>query len=204
MGLKIHLRTQEDFMKKIAIIGSPGSGKTTLAAGLFYHLKMMAEHVEMVPELIKYKVYKNINFELEGFDILNTLEQKEFEEIFESENAKNQIDFIICEAPLCNGYFYSSFYQKQLEFPILKKIAESKINTYDLMIFVERSPEAEYVSFGRKESFEQARKLEIHITEHLKELGYNKPIIRVNQATPIKDILNMISVHVGYKKQGEE
>lgn len=191
-------------MKKIAIIGSPGSGKTTLAAGLFYHLKIMGEHVEMVPELIKYKVYKNINFELEGFDILNTLEQKEFEEIFETENAKNQIDFIICEAPLCNGYFYASFYQKQLEYPILKKIAESKINSYDLMIFVERTPEAEYVSFGRKESFEQARTLEIHITEQIKELGYNKPIIRVNQSTSIEEILKTIGIHVGYNNQGEK
>lgn len=179
---------------KIAIIGSPGSGKTTLAAGLFYNLKILGEHVEMVPELIKYKVYKNINFELEGFDILNTLEQKEFEELFESETAKNQIDYVICEAPLCNGYFYSSFYDKQLEFPILKKIAQSKINTYDVMIFVERSPEAEYVSFGRKESFDQARKLEAHITDKMTELGFTKKVIRVTQATPISEILESIGL----------
>jgi dephospho-CoA kinase len=188
-------------MKKIAIIGSPGSGKTTLAAGLFYHIKIMGEHVEMVPELIKYKVYKNINFELEGFDILNTLEQKEFEEIFETDKAKEQIDYIICEAPLCNGYFYSSFYNKQLEFPILKKIAQSKINTYDLMIFVERTPESEYVSFGRKESFEQAKKLEDHITDKMAELGYTKKVIRVNQNTSINEILKEIGLDLNKLKK---
>lgn len=182
---------------KIAIIGSPGSGKTTLAAGLFYHLKILGEHVEMVPELIKYKVYKDIDFKVEGFDILNTLEQKEFEELFESDNAKSQIDYIICEAPLCNGYFYSSFYDKKLEFPILKKIAENKINSYDLMIFVERTPASEYVSFGRKESFEEAKKLEEHITQKLAELGYNKKLMRVNQSTSITEILQAI----GFKPQ---
>lgn len=181
-------------MMKIAIIGSPGSGKTTLSAGLFYNLKCLGEHVEMVPELIKYKVYKDINFEVEGFDILNTLEQKEFEELFETDSAKKQIDYVICEAPLCNGYFYSSFYDKQLEFPILKKIAESKINTYDIMLFVERIPENEYVTFGRKESFEQARILEEHIQNKLLELKYTHKIIRVNQKTPIKEILEKIGI----------
>lgn len=175
---------------KIGICGSPGSGKTTLSSGLFYFLKVMGVHVELVPELIKYKVYKNINFELEGFDILNTVEQKEFEEVFEK--AKNQIDVIICEAPLCNGYFYSSFYNKSLEFPILKKIAESKINSYDVMLFVERVPETEYVTFGRKESFDQARQLENHINNKLQELNYNKPVIKVTQKTPIEEILKKI------------
>jgi len=181
-------------MKKIAIVGSPGSGKTTLSAGLFYFLKTLGEHVEHVPELIKYKVYKNINFEAEGFDILNTLEQKEFEELFETEHAKKQIDYIICEAPLCNGYFYSSFYDKGLEYPILNKIAESKINTYDYMLFVERIPDSEYVNFGRKESFDQAKKLEQHIHQKLKELKYSNPIMVVNQKTDIEEILKFIGV----------
>src|SRR5690606_28860551 len=106
-------------------------GKTTLSSGLFYFLKILGINVEIVPELIKYKVYKDANFKVEGFDILNTLEQKDFEEIFEnSDKSRHKIDIIICEAPLCNGYFYSSFYSKDLEWPILKKIAEAKINTY--------------------------------------------------------------------------
>ena len=149
--------------------------------------------MEMVPELIKYKVYKNIPFGNDGFDIQNTLEQREFEEVFETPKAMAQIDYIICEAPLCNGYFYSSFYDKDLEVPILKKIAQSKINTYDLMVFVERADD-EYVSFGRKESFAQAKKLENHIKDKLKELDYQNDIIFVNQHTDIKDILSLLDV----------
>ena len=78
------------------------------------------------------------------------MEQKEFEEIFESDVATKQIDFLIYEAPLCNGYFYSSFYEKTLESPVLKRIAESKINTYDVILFVEMVQDIEYVSFGKR------------------------------------------------------
>lgn len=62
------------------------------------------------------------------------------------------------------------------------------------MLFVERIPENEYVTFGRKESFEQARILEEHIQNKLLELKYTHKIIRVNQKTPIKEILEKIGI----------
>lgn len=177
---------------KIAIIGAPGSGKTTLAAGLFYHLKISGENVEMVPELIKYKVYKNVVFKQDGFDILNTLEQKAFEETFETETAKKHIDKIICEAPLCNGYFYSSFYGKELEYPILKKIAADKINTYDIIIFVKKNKADKHIEFGRKENLETSLKFEEHIREKINDLDYKKQIIFVDQKTPMDELIKLI------------
>lgn len=181
-------------MFKIAVIGSPGSGKTTLSTGIFYHLKTIGEHAEMVPELIKYKVYKNLAFNLDGFDVQNTLEQREFEHSFDNEHARKQIDFLICEAPLCNGYFYSSFYEKTLESPILKKIAADNINNYDLIFFVERVAQDEYVTFGRKESQEQAMKLELHIKQKIKELGFANKMIQVTQATSIFEVLKHLGI----------
>lgn len=181
-------------VKKIAIVGSPGSGKSTLCAGIFYNLKILGEHVEMVPELIKYKFYKNLRFDIDGFDVQNTLEQKEFEETFETEKALAQLDYIICEAPLCNGYFYSSYYKKDLESPILKKIAQNKINSYDLIIFVQRSSSSEYITFGRKESLDQARELENHVHEKIKELGYKNKIMIVSQETNIKEVLKEMGI----------
>lgn len=174
-------------MKKIAIIGGPGAGKTTLSAGLFYELKIKRKNVELVPELIKFKVYKNEDFSKPGFDILNTLEQKNLEEGFSG----HPLDFLLCEAPLCNGYFYASFYKKNLEVPVLKEIAKDALNSYDLLLFVRREDE-EYFSLGRKETLNQALALESHILELLKEFNLKTPLHIVSAKTLLSDVVQIV------------
>lgn len=177
-------------MKKIALIGAPASGKTTIAAGLFYNLKILGKKVEVVPELIKHKVYQNLSFGADGFDIQNTLEQKALEENLQK--APN-LEFLICEAPLCNGFFYSSFYKKKEEWPILEKIAAKGINSYDLIIFVKHNIYKEdFETFGRKEDKKTALLLEKHIAKKIKSLKYTGPIVTITQATNIQNVLYSI------------
>lgn len=177
-------------MKKIAIIGAPGSGKTTIASGLFYNLKILGKKVELVPELIKYKVYRETGFETDGFDIQNTLEQKELEETI---SKAKDMEIVICEAPLCNGFFYSRFYNKKEEWPVLKKIAQKNIQSYDLVIFVEHVPYlTEYETFGRREDHSTSLKFQKFIGNKVKELKYTGPIIKVNQGTNIQKIVYSI------------
>jgi len=178
---------------KIAVIGSPGSGKTTLSNGIFYFLKKDGKHVEIVPELIKYKVYKGEVFSDDGFDIQNTLEQKNFEKIFDQAIKNGQLEYIICEAPLCNGYFYASFYKKKLERDVLKKIASESINSYDIILFVQTAPKAEYVTFGRKESKSKSRKLQAHIEKEFKKLGFKNDLYYITQQTDMEIVLDLIN-----------
>ena len=178
--------------QKIAIVGPPGAGKSTLAAGLFYNLKVMGMKVEWIPELIKTKVYEGVDFSKDGFDIANTLKQQSFEEIFEK--ARHKIDFLVIEAPLCNGYFYSSFYKKKDEAVILKKIAEKKINTYDIIFFMERLDSEKYVQFGRKESREESEQLQKHIKKELKNIDYKGKVVSVNLKTPISEVLKHLNL----------
>jgi nicotinamide riboside kinase len=179
---------------KIAVIGSPGSGKTTLSAGLFYKLKTIGKHAEFVPELIKYKVYRGEKFNQDGFDVVNTFEQKNFEKVFETARENKTLDYIICEAPLCNGYFYSSFYKKELEQLILRKIAVDAINNYDVILFVKIIEKAEYVEFGRKESKDQANQLQAHIEKEFAQLGFKNKLLIVNQKTEIDQILKDLGI----------
>ena len=46
-------------MKVINLFAGPGSGKSTTAAGLFYHLKTMNKKVEYVSEYAKDLIYEN-------------------------------------------------------------------------------------------------------------------------------------------------
>lgn len=172
---------------KIAIVGPPGSGKTTFCYGLYYFLRCMGKRVEFVPELIKYRVYKGEDFNKEGFDIWNNLEQRNFEEQFN--NAP--LDFIICEAPLCNGYFYTSFYEKVDEAAILKKIAKKTINNYDVVLKLHFKTDKEnYETFGRKESYEQSVKLNDHIFEEFSKLGFKNTVLDINDRNDIHKVLS--------------
>jgi nicotinamide riboside kinase len=179
---------------KIAIIGPPGAGKTTLSFGLTYKLKTLGKHTEHVPELIKTKVYSGEDFGADGFDIVNTFEQMRFEKVIDIARKNGQIDYIICEAPLCNGYFYSSFYGKKLEEHVLKKIAMDAMNNYDVILFVKMIEASEYVNFGRKESHEQALKLQSHIEKAFQDLGFKNKVISVTQKTDLDEILKLIGI----------
>ena len=174
---------------KIRIIGPPGAGKTTLAAGLFFHLKKMDKKIELVPELIKYKVYQGVDFNKTGFEIQNNIEQRIFEESFE--NASPPLDFILCESPLCNSYFYASYYNKEDEAKILKKIAKETINSYDLILQLPITLEdkEDYQSHGRIESYEQSLELNNYIFSEFKKLSYKNEVMIVDSRD---DILKLI------------
>lgn len=185
---------------KIGIIGPPGSGKTTICFGLYYYLRCMGHKVEFVPELVKYKVYNGEDFNVDGFDIANNLEQRKFEEQF----AKASLDFLICEAPSCNSYFYASFYEKEDEANILKKIAKKTINNYDVILKLHFSSTKDtYEQFGRKENYEQSKSLNDHIFSEFGKLGFKNTIIDIHSRGELFPILDKI-LQAKHEKQKNE
>lgn len=180
---------------KIAIIGPPGSGKTTFCWGLGFLLKKMGKKVELLPEMIKFEVYKGADFSKDGFDIRNTLSQRDIEDgVLRS---KNDFDYVICEAPLCNGYFYSLYYKKEEETEFLKKIAKKYISTYDVILRMPLGNKDDYQQFGRNESYEQTVDLDNLISKEIQKLNYKGKVIKIDDRN---DILGVISSLMEIKK----
>lgn len=175
---------------KIAIVGGPGSGKSTLTAGLFRALKLQGVAVEVVPELIKYKVYQGSDFTRPGFDISNTLEQQHLEDIFTRCLDSGKLQVALCEAPLCNGYMYASYYGKDAEIAVLKQIADLAMPTYSAVVLVHGSHH-EYQTLGRKEDRHQADEVHNHIIRRLEAWGIK--YIQVKATDSIAEVIGLLN-----------
>lgn len=185
---------------RIALVGPPGAGKSTLSTGLFHYMKRLGCNAELIQELVKFKVYRGVDFNEPGFDIQNTLEQKTYENVCHEGIAKGHLTHFITEGPLVNGYMYASFYEKHDEANILRLIANEAIVRYDVILLVSRGDHA-YVEFGRKETSEAASKLGIHIESAIQSLinqsGFKGKLLRVTSGTPLPVILG----ELGFSRQ---
>jgi len=173
---------------KIAIIGAPGTGKTTIASGIYYNLKVLNKgSVDLIPELAKYKIYQNLDFKQFGFDIQNAIQQKELQDVFE--NANPTLDIILTEAPLCVPYFYATFYNSKESIEFTKALA--KRYTYDKYILLKHSPNS-YETFGRNESFITSKQIEDHIDNTIRNELNVKSIYECTCYTDINNIIDYI------------
>lgn len=180
---------------KIAMIGAPGVGKTTVMEGLSYFLKRLGRHVVLVPELAKMKVYEGANFSQLGFDVANTLDQKKVEAVMDAAKARGEIETIITDGPLCNGWIYASFYNKELEAPVLREIARMAVGSYDRFILVEPASESpQFSTFGRNEDRETSLAIAAHIERQITPLGIADRVTRVNMFTPMRTLMSLAGV----------
>ena len=58
----------DDVNVKLAILGAPGSGKSTLSAGLLYFSKLFLFKADAVPEVAKWDYYKGVDFTSDEYE----------------------------------------------------------------------------------------------------------------------------------------
>jgi hypothetical protein len=164
-------------MKKvICLYGGPCSGKTTTAAGLFYHLKMMGYNCELNLEYVKNWIWEGREKE-EGDQTYFFAKQSRKERVL----MRNNLDFIITDSPLILTHFYGLQYDWM----------EQNFNTSEIMLkhhhefckkhgytvehfLLERS--SEYNPTGRDQDEAEAKLFDIKIRELLdsKKIRYTK------------------------------
>lgn len=146
----------------INIYGAPGCGKSTLAAGLFYKMKVNGFSVEIVSEYAKECVFE------ERFNIIK--EDQLY--IFANQNRKlfrlkDQYEYVIMDSPinLSNVYIQKdSFYNVKL----FEYLVNSTFYNYpNRNYFISLNENFNFENEGRVHSFEISKQLERTIRDML-------------------------------------
>ena len=153
-------------MKKaiiINLIGGPGSGKSTCAAGIFYKLKQMGYNCELVTEYAKDKVWEESLKVLDNqFYVFGKQHQRMF-------RLNDKVDFIITDSPLPISIIYNK--SDSLYFNDL--VIEQYNKFHNFMFFIKR-PEDTYQEEGRLQTRNEAEEIDKRIKDmmHKYEIPY--------------------------------
>lgn len=143
------------------LAGSPGAGKSTLAACVFAKLKMMGVNCELVTEFAKDKVWEKNNEALSNQIYIFA------KQYYRMSRCAGQVDVIVTDSPL----FLSPFYNKDPEIDEpLKQLVHVISERYDnLNYFLRRVKK--YNPVGRLQTEAESDQYGIKIKEMFKAYG---------------------------------
>jgi len=170
-------------MKVINIFAGPGCGKSTLSTEVFSALKKMHLKVEYVGEYAKDLIYEK------RFEKLNDYLYVFAEQHHRIHRLKNDIDYVICDGSFLLGNLHFNndcIYNEKL----FKSLVLETFNEYDNHNYFLKRGNTPYQSYGRKESFKDAKKMDKKLKKLLKNYEINFKIINNKKGlkTIIKDL----------------
>ena len=143
----------------VNLFGSPGSGKSTGAAYIFSHLKMLGVNAELVTEFAKDKVWEN------SVDVLNDQMYVFGTQHHRINRCADKVDVIVTDSPLLLSAIYNKSDLLGEEFnDLVAKIAKSYTS---VNYFITRSKP--YNPIGRLHTEEESATISQDIKELLKK-----------------------------------
>ncbi len=133
----------------VNIFGGPGSGKSTTAAGVYYHMKMLHLNVELSTEFAK---------ELSWEDRCVALDDQPYilgEQHHRLHRLDGKVDAIITDCPLTMGAAYLKDNAISYE-DIFTNFTIRLFNSMDNFNFFMRRGNSEYKNEGRTQSLEES------------------------------------------------
>lgn len=164
-----------------------GAGKSTIAAGLFYNLKIQKYEVELVTEYAKSLVWEERSNILKDDQLY--IFAKQHRKIF---RLLNKVDYVICDSPLILNMIYFDENNKFYSYDV-KDCFLNIFNLYEnINIFLDRNLELVFNENGRYQTFNEAKIIDNKILKLLNEnnILYNKIQINENTLTEIQKIVN--------------
>lgn len=176
--------------KIINLLSGPASGKSTLAAELFVHMKKQNRNVEYLQEYAKKLVWTK------KFDILNNqhLVTYKFYESIRAIAAVEEIEYVILDSSILNGLWYNrnnldnlSNIEKTEAF-ILQCFSEFD----NINFFINRQEKQAYNQNGRIESKQQALAIDSGIRNILKHHQIPYYDVFIDSEHPVTDIMRIL------------
>lgn len=148
----------------INLFGGPGTGKSTIASGLFYHLKCQHYEVETVYEYAKELTYEQRQNVLNDDQLY--VFAKQHRKLF---RLKDQVDIVIMDSPLLLSCVYlnpmTSIYDPYCMRDLVLKTNKVYPN---FNIYLQRKSNFDYQSYGRNQTIEEAEMVDVQIYDFLK------------------------------------
>lgn len=182
-----------DVKKIICLYAGPGAGKSTVCAGLFYHLKMMHYECEMNREYIKDIIWSKIK-PMDGDQSYFFAKMARKERIFMA----NNLNFIITDSPLILTHYYGLMYDKfeqkfNTSLSMLKNHHQiCKENGYKIDHFLLKRIKS-YSELGRNQKEERAREIDGEIEKLLNDFNIKYQEVDSDESC-VNNILKLLKV----------
>lgn len=168
----------------INLIGSPGTGKSTLASELFAKMKWLGYDVELVSEYAKELVWEQRH---ETFKNELYIFAKQQHRLF---RLKGKVKYIITDRPLILSLFYNNKYGDKSE--TFKNLVLEEVGKFkNIDIFLNRTKP--YVTKGRNESEEESKVFAEEILSLVKEYCPNHLVLDALEGITSDKILELLS-----------
>lgn len=166
----------------INLIGGPGCGKSTTAAGIFYELKKNGVDCEMSLEFAKDKVWEN---SLQTLDDQIYVFGKQFHKLW---RLNGKVDVVITDSPL----LLSCYYNKD-ESNYFDDFVVEQYNRFDnLLFFIERTEQ--YKENGRIQTKEESKEIDCVLKNIMDSRGITYETVKCDNA--VSEITNKILTEI--------
>ena len=175
-------------MKVINFFGGAGVGKSTQAAGLFYHMKSLGYNVELINEYAKEMVWEGHKEVMP--DQLFLLAHQHRKQL----RLLDKVDYCITDSPILLNVVYRDMYGEPVYSDLLDKLSIECHNKYEnINIVLDRAGQEQFKSEGRLQDYITSCTVDERITRLLNQLKEN--YLKINyqwSPNPISEILEYI------------
>ena len=156
--------------KIINLYGAPWSGKSTIASGLFFHMKMAGLNVELATEYAKSKLFEENTYVFKDQLYCFSKQHKKLREM------NGKVDYIITDSPLLMSLIYNSS-----EPELFNELVLQYYNMYDNINFLLKRNHS-YHTEGRLQTEQESDHVGEELENYLKKYNIEYKTLPSNES----------------------